>query len=290
MFASWVCKTSVASVSGHSGYTRDQLLIRTFLLSTCLLLAAPPAGPDTLRFVLLGDRTGEAQPGVFERVWKDIAAGSPAFVVSTGDTIQGLHDETAAEEWAEAKTLLAPWRRIPLFLAPGNHDVWSAASEKLYVEQSGHPLHYSFDRGPVHFTILDNSRSEQFSPAELAFLEQDLEAHAAQPVKFIVSHRPSWIFNALLRNVDFPLHQLARKYGVQFVVAGHVHQLLHYNLEGIEYISLPSAGGHLRASAKYEDGWFFGHTVVEVLKEGSGFRTILTLHPLDRPATRLGKP
>ena len=265
-------------------------MLRALLLSTCLLLAASPAGPETLRFVLLGDRTGETQPGVFEKVWKDLAAAEPAFVVSTGDTIQGLHDESVVEEWAEVKALLQPWLRIPLFLTPGNHDVWSPASEKLYVEQSGHPLHYSFDRGPAHFTILDNSRSEQCSPAELAFLEQDLEAHAKQPVKFIVSHRPSWIFNALLRNPDFPLHKIAKKYGVQYVVAGHVHQLLHYSLEGIEYISLPSAGGHLRASAKFEDGWFFGHTVVDVVRDGSGFRTTLTLHPLDRPATLLGKP
>jgi hypothetical protein len=27
---------------------------------------------------------------------------------------------------------------------------------------------------------------------------------------------------------------------------------------------MPSAGCHLRASMKYEDGWFFAHTLVEV--------------------------
>jgi Icc protein len=264
------------------------LLLRAFLLSAVLLLAAPPAQESQpLHFVLLGDRTGETQPAIFERVWKEIALEKPAFVVSVGDTIQGLQDDTATREWSAVRASLLPFRNIPLFLAPGNHDVWSPGSERLFIENSGHPLHYSFDRGPAHFTILDNSRSDQFAPAELAFLEQDLEAHQRQPVKFIISHRPSWIFNALLRNPDFPLHQLAKKYGVQFVVAGHVHQLLHYTVEGIEYISLPSAGGHLRASEKYEDGWFFGYTTVDVAKDDSGLAMKLTLHPLDRPPTML---
>ena len=100
--------------------------------------------------------------------------------------------------------------------------------------------------------------------SELTFLEQDLKAHASQPLKFIISHRPSWIVNVVLRDPNFPLHQLARKYGVQYVIAGHVHEMLHYTLDGIEYISAPSAGGHLRASGKYADGWFFGYTVVDV--------------------------
>jgi hypothetical protein len=40
--------------------------------------------------------------------------------------------------------------------------------------------------------------------------------------------------------------------------------MIHSNFEGITYLSMPSAGGHLRASKKYEDGWFFAHTSVEV--------------------------
>jgi hypothetical protein len=51
---------------------------------------------------------------------------------------------------------------------------------------------------------------------------------------------------------------------VQYVVAGHIHQMLRFDLEGITYISMPSAGGHLRLSGKYEDGWFYGHGRVEV--------------------------
>jgi 3',5'-cyclic-AMP phosphodiesterase len=219
---------------------------------------------NSFRFVLLGDRTGEAQPGVYERVWRQIASENPAFVACAGDSIEGMNDDAAEDQWRQFKQILKPFDRYPLYLTPGNHDVWSSASERLYEHYAGHPLHYSFDYGQAHFTMLDNSRSDQVPPAELAFLESDLKAHAAQPLKFVISHRPSWVLDVAMRNSDFPLHRLARQYGVQYVVAGHIHQMLHLELDGITYISLPSAGGHLRLSSAYEDGWFFGYTLVTV--------------------------
>jgi hypothetical protein len=67
-----------------------------------------------------------------------------------------------------------------------------------------------------------------------------------------------------LRNPEFALHRLARRYGVQYVIAGHIHQMLRLELEGVTYISMASSGGHLRLSEAYADGWFFGHALVDV--------------------------
>ena len=228
------------------------------LVGAAAILLAQVSGPaPTLRFAILGDRTGEAVPGIYEAVWYEIAAAKPAFVVGVGDSIQGLDDATAEKEWIDFGHVVEPFRSLPYYAAAGNHDVWSEASAKLYVKYSRHPLDYSFDNGPVHFTVLDNSRNDALQPDEMAFLEQDLKAHATQPVKLIVSHRPSWLLNVVLGNPNFPLQQLAEKYGVHYVVAGHVHEMMHAKLGGVEYISAPSAGGHLRDSGKYEDGWFF---------------------------------
>jgi predicted phosphodiesterase len=234
------------------------------LLLTLLLYIPAAAAPDSFRFAILGDRTGETQPGVYEQVWKEVAAENPAFVVSVGDTIQGMNDASAEAEWLEANRILKPFRSYPLYLAPGNHDIWSEASERLFRQYAAHPVHYSFDYAQAHFTVLDNSRSDELPEQELAFLEKDLKAHAGQPLKIIVSHRPSWLLNVALKNPNFALHQLARRYGVQYVIAGHIHQMLRLELEGVTYISLASSGGHLRLSGVYEDGWFFGHALVEV--------------------------
>jgi len=252
------------------------MLRKSLLLIVVVLAVLAGAGtasdPQPFRFAILGDRTGEAQPDVYEHAWQQVAAENPAFVVAVGDTIQGQDDFTARPEWQAARRLLDPYRRFPLYLVAGNHDIWSPLSERLFREYAGHPPHYSFDYGQMHVTILDNSRSEELPPTELEFLEKDLEAHRDQPVKFIFSHRPSWLVRAALQDTSFPLHQLARKYGVQFVIAGHVHQMLHLQLQGVAYVSIPSSGGHLRASGQYADGWFFGHALVQVRGTDVDFR------------------
>jgi predicted phosphodiesterase len=233
-------------------------------ISLLLLLVAPSQALDPFRFAVLGDRTGETQPGVFQETLRESTADHPAFLLSVGDLIQGSNDATAEAEWTALEKLLTPFRRYPLYAAPGNHDVWSEKSERLFRKYTGCATHYGFDYGSAHFTVLDNSRSDEFSADELAFLEKDLQMHAAQPVKFIVSHEPSWLINVVLRNTDSALHRLAKKYGVQVVLAGHVHQILHIDLDGVSYVSMPSSGGHLRLSKKYEDGRFFAYGLVAV--------------------------
>jgi len=246
---------------------------------TLLLWAASAQTQGSFRFAIIGDRTGDAQSGVYERVWHDASAENPAFVVSVGDTIQGLNDETADAEWRHMQKILSSWSRFPLYLAPGNHDIWSPRSENLFQKYSGHPPHYSFDYAQAHFTVLDNSRSDQLSAAELTFLEEDLKEHNDQPLKFIVSHRPSWLLRAVIGDPKFRLHQIAKKYGARYLIAGHAHEMLHAELEGVDYISMASAGGHLRATGKYEDGWFFGYAVVDVNPQGAEFH----IHELGAP-------
>lgn len=251
----------------------DNVLVLHRLAALLIFLLSPGASAsDPLRFAIVGDRTGDAQPGIYEQVWKEVAAENPAFVLSVGDTIEGMNDATAQAEWRQVRSILDRYRRFPLHLAPGNHDIWSPASEQLFRAQTTHPLHYSFDSGEAHFTILDNSRSDDLSPQELAFLESDLQAHASKPIKMIVSHRPSWLLHAATRNPGFPLHQLARRFGVQYVIAGHVHQMIHIDLDGVTYVSMPSSGGHLRLSKAYADGWFFGHALVELRAAGGQWK------------------
>jgi hypothetical protein len=246
-----------------------------------LFSAFAAAAPADFHFALLGDRTGEAQAGIFEKVLQQAAASTPAFVLTVGDTIQGLNDATAESEWKDIDRILAPYRRIPLYLAPGNHDIWSTVSERLFRQYAGHPPHYSFDHAGAHFAVLDNSRSDQLPAAELEWLEADLREHAEVPVKMVISHRPSWLFDAALGNTNSAFHKLAKRYGVCCVIAGHVHQLIHADLEGITYFAAPSAGGHLRLSGKYEDGWFFGWTNVEV----KGREVQFQIHSVDGKVT-----
>jgi UDP-2,3-diacylglucosamine pyrophosphatase LpxH len=246
-------------------------------------LALAFSAPSEFHFVLLGDRTGEVQAGIFEKVLQQAAASKPAFLLSVGDTIQGLHDATAESEWKDVDRILAPYRKIPLYLAPGNHDIWSAASERLFRQHAGHPPHYSFDYDDAHFAVVDNSRSDAMPAGELEWLEADLRDHETAAVKMVISHRPSWLMDAALGNTNSALHRMAKRYAVCCMIAGHVHQLIHAELEGVTYFAAPSAGGHLRLSGKYEDGWFFGWTNVQV----KGREVRFEVHSLDGHVTPL---
>ena len=233
-------------------------------------IAAYTAPARPFQFAILGDRTGGAVPGVFPEALLEAAADHPEFIVTVGDAIEGGDDLNMDAEWREVLKKVQPYNRYKIFFTPGNHDVWSIASAQAFEKYTKHPLHYSFDYHQAHFTVLDNSRSDELNAEEIAYLRKDLELHRNQPLKFIFSHRPSWILQVVLQNPAFPLHQLALRYGVKYIIAGHIHDL-HFELDGVTYLSMASSGGHLRESKTYERGWFFGHTLVTVIGKTARF-------------------
>ncbi len=83
----------------------------------------------------------------------------------------------------------------------------------------------------------------------------------------------------MLGNPAFPLHQLAIKYGVKYVIAGHIHQMLHFDVDGVTYLSMASSGGHLREDKSYEHGWFFGHSLAHV----NGDQVTFQIKELQKP-------
>jgi len=218
--------------------------------------------PNNFRFSILGDRTGETQPGVYEQVWQELNSFHPDFVINAGDTIQGGNDATAEAEWRALRPL---WNRYkyPIYFTPGNHDIWSAESRRIYEKETHRPAFYGFDYQNAHFTVLDNSETENLGDQQMAFLEHDLAAHKDRDPKFVFFHKPFWLIPVKFGSTAFPFHQLVKKYGVRYVVSGHTHQFARDNLDGVTYLNAGSAGGHLR-SPRAEDGWFFGLTVVKV--------------------------
>ncbi|MDQ6760789.1 MAG: metallophosphoesterase [Acidobacteriota bacterium] len=255
------------------------------VLRTCVLAAAGiallcasksgGAGGD-FRFAILGDRTGETQPGVYEQIWREVNAWRPDIVINVGDSIQGGNDATAREEWSALQPLLARYRQYPLYFTPGNHDIWSEKSRRIYIQETKRPTHYSFDFGSAHFTVLDNSETEGLSGDEMQFLAADLEKHQDRPLKLVFFHRPFWLIPVMLGG-DFPLRRLAVKYHVQYVVSGHAHKFTRFEQAGVTYLMVGSSGGHLRGKG-FEDGWFFHH-VQATVKGGKIQMTIQEVGP-----------
>lgn len=249
--------------------TRRIVLACALAVIALLGTVAAESPENDFRFSIVGDRTGDAQPGVYEQVWREVDAEHPDFVINVGDSIQGGHDSTAASEWQALRQL---WNRYryPLYLTPGNHDIWSRESLAMYYKQTGQQRFYSFDYQKAHFIVLDNSDAADLSDVlpddQMQFLERDLEQNRGRYPKFVFFHKPLWLIPVKLQNGRFGFHQLITKYGVYFVVSGHGHQYVHERLDGVTYFEAPSSGGKLKGQG-FDEGWFYGH--IAVLVKGS---------------------
>lgn len=225
--------------------------------------AAPLAKAATggFRFAIIGDRTGTAAPQIYSRVWRDVRMFGPDMAVSIGDTIQGMNDRTARAEWREMDTLWARYRAFPTLFVPGNHDIWSPESKRLFEIEAGHPVSHTFVREGALFVILDNSLTDELVPAQLEYCEAALKRYKDLRPKFVFLHRPSWLLYARLGNRAFDLHTLATKYGVDYVISGHVHQLMNMELDGVHYLMIGSSGGSIERGLKigqgFKEGWFY---------------------------------
>jgi hypothetical protein len=226
---------------------------RALLLSLAPLLlaavvAAAPLDPP-VRIGILGDRTGDHVPGVYEGIVAEMARLRPDLVLTVGDAIEGYSEDSLAVEamWAEYDSIIAPLAPI-LHRAPGNHDITNDKMEPIYRRRYG-PPNTSFDYRGVHVVILDTSRYDtvdQMPPAQLAWLTDDLRRNESAPYTIVVMHKPLW-YDGVGNHQPDPLHELFVQTGVDAVFTGHHHMYFSGFYDGIRYTSLGSSGGATEA-------------------------------------------
>ncbi|MDZ7638923.1 MAG: metallophosphoesterase [Bryobacterales bacterium] len=238
----------------------------TALLATNLPFAF--AAEERLRFCLMGDRTGGADANVYERSVERIVAEKPEFVINVGDSIEGYEDFWTDVQWVDLKPVWRAYGKTPHYFTPGNHDVWSPDSARLYKRFTGFDLQYSFTHRHCHITVLDNSRHDTLAKDQLLFLEDDLKKHKDIPCKLVFLHKPFWVIFVKLQSSEFELHRICRKYGVQWVMSGHVHHLWHMQRDGIRYVAIGSSGASMERGRQlgrgWDSGWFYHYGVMEV--------------------------
>jgi 3',5'-cyclic AMP phosphodiesterase CpdA len=77
-------------------------------------------------------------------------------------------------------------------------------------------------------------------PAQLKFLEEDLQKNRNRRPKFVFFHKPFWLVLLKAGNTGFPLHALAKQFGVDYVVSGHGHQFVRLVRDGVTYMEVGS--------------------------------------------------
>lgn len=232
---------------------RSSLIVPTLFLILCLVSLLGCGGSSNtieehpMRFAVIGDRTGHAQPGIYEQVLEEIQRMKPDFVLTVGDMIQGYTDDTITikDEWEEYLKLIEPLT-APIYFTPGNHDIADSVSRELYKRYIGEP-YYSFDVRGVHFISLDNAIPdviEDFATEQIDWLAQDLENNKGALYTIVHFHKPFWIETVAKGEPD-TLHYLFAKYGVDAVFTGHYHIYFSGEFDGVKYTGVGSSGGYL---------------------------------------------
>jgi hypothetical protein len=104
----------------------------------------------------------------------------------------------------------------------GVHDAVVAAAGPAFPRMAS----FSFDYGPVHWTVLDsNTYADWESPTMRAWLEADLKAAKKATWRIVALHHP--LFQSSRSHFDDqwmrPISPILERYGVDLVLAGHVH-------------------------------------------------------------------
>lgn len=201
------------------------------------------------RFAAIGDtRTGHQ---VHRVLIERLAREEVDFFINSGDLVEfgGRLDL-----WIRFLNIEAPMMsKTPLFSSVGNHD----NSSRLYFRElfllnlfaEGNRYYYQ-DWGDVRVIALDSEIEMRPGSAQHAFLEQALRQGAERNQLMVLSlHYPPYSSgehgsNPEVRSVLAPI---AKKYGVEVILAGHDHDYERTKvIDGTTYIVAASGGAPIR--------------------------------------------
>ena len=172
---------------------------------------APSAVPREWRFAHLSDT--HVQPENVDRMRRALALAqtrSPEFAVVTGDLNKDSLrvDEATARGRMDLYASEASKAPMPIRSAPGNHDIFGIERHlslvpktnpvygKVLYELTLGPRYYSFNRGRIHFVVLDTLGIDDLwyygllEDDELAWLRKDLEHVAPGTTVVTAGHVP----------------------------------------------------------------------------------------------------
>ncbi len=216
-------------------------------------ITAPDKNVTSVRFLAMGD--SRSQPFALDAVMQAMRTfysqpGNEDYqrlTIHNGDWVSTDGESYWTTQWFDPnKTDIVTFTaNSPIDGCKGNHDNasgYSATFPKYFpfpytnessktitpvADSSGNPyynnLYWSFDYGPVHFTIVDEYSSFAPGSAQYDWLVNDL-ATTDKPWKILMYHEPSYSAGKDGDNLPVrALEPLITQYNVDLVYAGHSH-------------------------------------------------------------------
>jgi hypothetical protein len=230
---------------------------------------------DKFSFAVLGDRTGGESESwkIFDRAVADINRLKPDFVVMIGDVIEGGASSLAQIEarWEEARSHLDSLR-VPLFVVPGNNDIWDRTSYSVWKRVMG-DTYLAFTYKGCRFILLNSEESHGsgklgFGTRQMAFIEENIRQHGDVHQFFLFFHQPVWAFSGPLKS-DWERIESFLEGKAYSVFAGHIHALGSKHRKGHRYLIVGPTGGKMRLPRNPMLGLFHHFTWIVVEGETS---------------------
>lgn len=249
--------------------------------------------PDHFQFAVVTDNAGGPRPGIFSEAVSKLNLLQPEFVMSIGDFIEGYEDtrEALNKQWDQFMAIVAGFE-MPFFFVPGNHDVGRPLWAEIYNERFGVPYYHFVYKDVLFLCLSTNDAPDNgtgIGDEQIAYAKRVLAEHPDVRWTLVFQHKPLWNDKGAQ---GWPEIQEALKGRNCTVFAGHTHNYLSQESEGISYITMATTGGgtRLRGMAYGEfDGvvWVTmrddGPRVVNLLLDGildRQFRTPETMKEL----------
>ena len=193
-------------------------------------------------FIVLNDRHEkvEALTAALKRIdWKNVD-----LVLLNGDMLNHLENEAQVFKSLVDPCVAAFAKEIPFVFVRGNHEARGAFARRLidYFPTPTGQYYYSFDHGPVHFTVMDSGEdkidsSEEYSglvafdpyrEEQARWLEKEIRGKAFRKARFrvVLSHMPpfggnNWHGEQRLRELWVPLLEEGK---IDLLLCGHTHR------------------------------------------------------------------
>jgi hypothetical protein len=198
--------------------------------------------PDDFRFAILPDRNGGMRPGVFEDAVEKIKLLQPAFVITTGDLIDGYTTDPKKwkSEWDEFDAIVKPLN-MPFYFVPGNHDISNAVLLDAWKKRRGDPW-YSFVYKNVLVVCL-HTEDRPFGGLggqQIAWAKKTLAEHPDVRWTLLFFHRPLWMDK---KEAGYERVRAALKGRNYTVFSGHLHHYVEGERDGMKHYVLATVGG-----------------------------------------------
>jgi predicted phosphodiesterase len=199
--------------------------------------------PGVFRFAVVSDNAGGPREGIFAEAIAKLNLLQPEFVINVGDLIEGYEDtrEALEAQWERRMAEIARLE-VPFFFVPGNHDNGRPLWAEVYNARFGVPYYHFLYKDVLFLCLSTNTGPNNgtgISPEQIEYAARVLKEHPDVRWTIVFQHKPLWNEN----NEGWKKIEALLQGRKCTVFAGHTHNYLSQEKDGISYITLATTGG-----------------------------------------------